>query len=44
MQFILQFYADFLFLKIHRCFSNVLKICILFGYNPQIIYVTFLSK
>ena len=29
--------------KLNRCFCNGLKICMWFGYNPQIIFVTFLQ-
>ena len=32
---LLQFYAKF-FLKLSRCFCHVLKMCMWFGYNPQI--------
>ena len=28
-------------LKLHRCFGQCLKTCMWFGYNPQIIFVTF---
>ena len=30
-------------LKLHWCFGHGLKICMWFGYNPQIIFVTFLQ-
>ena len=28
-------------LKLHRCFGHGLKMCMLFGYNPQIILTPF---
>ena len=31
-------------LKLHRCFVHGLKICIWFGYNPRIIFYSFLCK
>ena len=31
-------------LILYRCFSHGLKMCICFGYNPQIIFVTFSHK
>ena len=27
--------------KLYRCFGNGLKMCICFGYNPQIFFATF---
>ena len=31
-------------LKLHRCFVHGLKICMWFGYNPQIIFYHFFHK
>ena len=31
-------------LKLHRCFGHGLKICMWFGYSPQIIFYYFLRK
>ena len=31
-------------LKLYRSLVHGLKMCILFGYNPQIIFVTFFTK
>ena len=31
-------------LKLYRCLGHGLKMCILFGHNPQIIFVTFLQN
>ena len=39
---LLQFYIDPL--KLHRCFGHGLKICLWFGYNPQIIFYHFFCK
>ena len=30
-------------LKLYRCFGHGLKMCMLFGYSPQIIFVPFLQ-
>ena len=34
MQLLVQFYSDSF--KLHRCLGHGLKMCMLFGYNPQI--------
>ena len=39
MQILLHFYADSF--EVYRCLGYGLKICIFFGYNPQIIYDIF---
>ena len=38
---LLQFYIDFL--NFYMCIGHGLKICMWFGYNPQIIFITFLQ-
>ena len=38
----LQFYSDSF--ETYRCLGPVLKMCILFGHSPQIIFVTFFTK
>ena len=41
-QLLLQFYTDSF--EIHWYFGHGLKICMWFGYNPQIFFVTFFRK